>query len=800
MLMNESKGKIMNLKKHCWKRCGAALVMSAGITLGTGMTMAQTAPSAASEDGVEVLTRGPIHEAFAEAVVFDPQPGIIVPQAPPELIEEIQPDQRPAGDNVVWIPGYWAWDEEKNDFLWISGVWRKLPPNREWVPGYWSKVDTGHQWTSGYWQDAQTPEVTYLPEPPRSVESGPNTAATSDEQTWIPGTWQYRDDRYAWRAGYWVDARENWCWIPSYYRWTPYGYVYVDGYWDYPVVNRGVVFAPVRFRSGYYDRPGFYYSPMTVVLWSVFTHHLFVRPNYCHYYFGDYYDNGYRNRYYASYDYGWRNRGYDPIFAYNRWEHRSDRNWYRDRQRDYDYRRDNAFARPPRTWEALNQLPLQDRTRVESGLADRYDRLVENRKEGGQRFQKVSVSEREQFASKSKEIRSFSRERMQRETSGDRTMALTTGRKEAARVKVNQSPVAAPREIRTEKNGGPPTRVERKFSEIDRTASIGRAKDPTSKTGRDTADVETGKIKPTDRRDVNATAGTADRPKGETRTLPGQRREPAASAERKQQPSAEANGGREMPPAVKSNDRTKTNRVDESSTASKGKVETGKNATVPAPRKLETPEAKPQLTKKTPSVGETVAPPTRQTEPQRVETPQRQTTSKREDSPRLQVTPKREATPQRVEAPKPVEAPQRQATPKREATPQRVEAPERVEAPQRQATPKREATPQLQLAPKREATPQRVESPQRQAAPKREAPPQVQMAPKRQITSQPQMAPKREATPQRQMAPQREMAPQRQVVPQQRQIAPQQRQLAPQKQEATSKDELEERMKGMKKR
>ena len=158
------------------------------------------------------------------------------------------PDQRPAGDNVAWIPGYWGWDEDQNDFLWISGIWRNLPPGREWIPGYWSTVDTGHQWTSGYWQDAEATEVSYLPEPPRSVERGPNIAATSDDQTWIPGNWQYQQDRYAWRAGYWVTARENWCWTPSYYRWAPRGYVYVDGYWDYPVVNRGVIFAPVRFQ------------------------------------------------------------------------------------------------------------------------------------------------------------------------------------------------------------------------------------------------------------------------------------------------------------------------------------------------------------------------------------------------------------------------------------------------------------------------------------------------------------------------------------------------------------------------
>src|SRR5262245_10063417 len=86
--------------------------------------------AAASPDGVEVLTRGPVHEAFAETIVFDPEPGVVVPKEPPDLIEEVPPEQKPEGTNVEWIPGYWAWEDERNDFLWVSGVWRAVPPDR----------------------------------------------------------------------------------------------------------------------------------------------------------------------------------------------------------------------------------------------------------------------------------------------------------------------------------------------------------------------------------------------------------------------------------------------------------------------------------------------------------------------------------------------------------------------------------------------------------------------------------------------------------------------------------------------
>ena len=76
------------------------------------------------EQDAEVLTRGPVHEAFAGVITSNPEPGAVVPKAPPAAIEEVPPDEKPEGDNVAWIPGYWAWDDERTDFLWVSGVWR----------------------------------------------------------------------------------------------------------------------------------------------------------------------------------------------------------------------------------------------------------------------------------------------------------------------------------------------------------------------------------------------------------------------------------------------------------------------------------------------------------------------------------------------------------------------------------------------------------------------------------------------------------------------------------------------------
>ena len=278
-------------------------------------------------EGVEVLARGPLHEAFAAAMTFSPQARLTVKTAPPEAIEEMPPDQKPEGDNVAWIPGYWGWDDEREDFIWISGVWRAIPPGREWIAGYWAVASEGHQWISGYWANSEVEETRYYAQPPKSLENGPSTEAPSPDHAWIPGVWMWHDGRHAWRPGYWMLPRANWIWVPSCWAWTPSGCVFVDGYWDYSVPRRGIVFAPVYLTRTVYSRPDFYFRPTLVVNPAIFVSHFFLRPAYHHCYFGDYYASNYSTiGIYPRFTY--QNRyGYDPIFAHQSWQHRDDRDW-----------------------------------------------------------------------------------------------------------------------------------------------------------------------------------------------------------------------------------------------------------------------------------------------------------------------------------------------------------------------------------------------------------------------------------------------------------------------------------------
>ena len=318
---------------------------------------------------VVVLTRGPVHEAFAQPVVFTEDTAFTISRRPPEPIDEIVPEMKPEGDHIVWIPGYWSWDSDRNDFIWVSGCWRAVPPNTSWVPGYWAQSTRGYQWTSGFWAASGAQEIEYLPAPPTTLEAGPRGVGSADS-IWVPGCWVRHEGRYAWRAGFWEQARPDWVWVPSQYISTPRGWIYVEGYWDYPLSRRGVAYLPVYCSSSVYERRGFRYSPEFVLDLDGLMLNLFISPERHHYYFGDYYGDEYsREGYYSWYDVPSHHDWYDPIYTHDQWQNRGDRNWATNQRAGYDQRRTNSSLRPARTYDAMtaqvSRMPAQDRRQVQ---------------------------------------------------------------------------------------------------------------------------------------------------------------------------------------------------------------------------------------------------------------------------------------------------------------------------------------------------------------------------------------------------------------------------------------------------
>src|SRR5947209_6439232 len=116
-----------------WLSAGFLVIALFGVALVQAQQAAPESAGAATElppapKGVEVLARGPVHEAFATPTA-EPQATKPVPKQPPKPLDELPPEEKPEGD-VVWIGGYWHWDDERNDFLWVTGIWRVVPPGK----------------------------------------------------------------------------------------------------------------------------------------------------------------------------------------------------------------------------------------------------------------------------------------------------------------------------------------------------------------------------------------------------------------------------------------------------------------------------------------------------------------------------------------------------------------------------------------------------------------------------------------------------------------------------------------------
>ena len=320
----------------------------------TGDEAAPAVPAEELPGGSEILTSGPVHEAFAKPVTIQHEAGIEVPQPPPPNMQETPPSEKPVGAAMVWVPGYWAWAAERNDFIWVSGCWRSAPPQMHWVPGYWRAVAGHYEWVSGFWtpHTAASPQIEYLPAPPAPLEIEPPGQPPAPDQFWVPGCWYWSQEQWVHRHGYWHAHNAGWVWVPSHYAWTPRGYVFCPGYWDHDLDNRGVLFSPVYFPAAARGRMDFVFTPNLCVDLGVFRLNLFTYPRYHHYFFGDYYDDACLSLgIYPWFDCQTEHSWYDPLFVYDAWHSgRSDPHWLESQRHQYDMLRADRTLRPARTY------------------------------------------------------------------------------------------------------------------------------------------------------------------------------------------------------------------------------------------------------------------------------------------------------------------------------------------------------------------------------------------------------------------------------------------------------------------
>jgi hypothetical protein len=420
-----------------------ALFEGGSLFLGIRTALAQ------APEGEEVLTRGPVHEAFAELINSDVQPGMVVPDPPPAPIEEIPPEEKPEGDNVVWIPGYWAWDEDRTNFLWISGIWRIPPPNSNWVPGYWVQVDGGYQWIAGFWLPNEIEEVNYLPAPPANIDEGPTGPPPSPEQTWVSGNWVWPADHYVWQPGFWVEPRPDWVYIPAHYIWTPGGCIFVAGYWDYPIDYRGVLFAPVYYSQPVYLQPAYTYCPSVFIDVGILTSHLFCHPHYSHYCFGDYYGDSYAHIGIVPwFDFHYSHHCDDPIFAHEHFIHgHHDSHWDDTLRVNFQLRKDKPDLRPLKVFDdpkAIAQAHPEASPGKTLGLGKKFQDFGKG-KESPLNLVKIDQAKRDNLGKVGKDLQNFTKDRVKLETVDQKQkgMDLSKGQttNKIEKLKIQKSPI-----------------------------------------------------------------------------------------------------------------------------------------------------------------------------------------------------------------------------------------------------------------------------------------------------------------------------------------------------------------------
>jgi len=342
------------------KRTLQSSVLAAGLALAVGLfcttaPRAQQAPPTQVVNAVEIQTRGPVHEAYAQPIENQTEPPPVVDKQPPPPVPEEVPQDRPEGADVQWIDGYWAWDAERNDYLWVTGTFRNMPPGMRYVAGYWEQTPNGWRWVPGFYVPDSTAQLPYVPEPPAPLDTGPVGQPPNDNSFWVPGNWAYQQQQYVWQPGFWSACRPGLVWVPNRYLWTPAGCLFVRGFWDRDPYSRGFLYAPVAFHRPLWQTPGYRYNPTYVVSTGALYDSLFVRPRWNHYYFGNYYGANYARAGYQPWPAYAANR-YDPLFSYARWQNRTNPQWATAVQQTYVARAAGRAPTPPLTFHQQTAL------------------------------------------------------------------------------------------------------------------------------------------------------------------------------------------------------------------------------------------------------------------------------------------------------------------------------------------------------------------------------------------------------------------------------------------------------------
>jgi hypothetical protein len=184
-------------------------------------------PGGASVDADPQPSPTTIHEALAPA----PAGGapVHVDKAPPARIVD-RPGMQSPGAGARWIDGYWEWDRDLKDFVWVTGVWKVLPPGQFWVNGVWKRDGQGWYRVPGFLSKRKS-DVRRDGPPVDRPEDRPGPAPGPD-YFFLEGQYVPSGDGVSWRPGFWARIQPGWSWVPARWVHLAEGWAFRDGRWE----------------------------------------------------------------------------------------------------------------------------------------------------------------------------------------------------------------------------------------------------------------------------------------------------------------------------------------------------------------------------------------------------------------------------------------------------------------------------------------------------------------------------------------------------------------------------------------
>ena len=242
-----------------------------------------------------VETRGPVHEAFVQRNEGKPEIGVAIGKQPPPPLPERPPEQHPTTRTWSGFPAIGHGTPTATILCGSAARFAIRLRDAAGCPAIGQILPRAGIGRRGSGPRKINAHLRYTPEPPAPLEDGPTTPPPDDNSTYIPGYWFYNEADQALRlaARFLGAMRAGQIWTNPQYSWAPGGYAFCDGYWDYPLDNRGLLYAPAYFPTPLWNNPGWFYRPSYIVALGAFFNSGFYRPGYNNFFFGNYYGNNY---------------------------------------------------------------------------------------------------------------------------------------------------------------------------------------------------------------------------------------------------------------------------------------------------------------------------------------------------------------------------------------------------------------------------------------------------------------------------------------------------------------------------